>query len=739
MVSNNILNQKYNVQFQSQQASGQSYVGQNGIPMQAQIDAQQVQQAVDNSYLSNRMKASATTADDNPLAKLGLTMAAWYGISQAMDKFNPKCAGELEDSILGKLGNWGDRVQTKFTNTWLGGKCQSVSHAIGNGWDWLKGKSKVLAAISDTPTRAENKLARGTGEFVRGMLATDTSGLFNDFLPPIKHAQQLEQFGYTQAQIDAFDATLKSMSKADRPLALLKEEYKALGVPQAKINAMFDTATKKFAFGKEELKAFGIKGDVLDNLFTDPSMKKIRLDKAKLASLGVDVNVIDDLFNQKAFSRASELVKHVKVRKGTGLGFNNMNHYNRCMENIFDNVDEIGKVLHNGNDKLSISIWRKGGTWGKIKSHLFGRKVSLSELRNKFSIVCGTGHNTKLGRALPKALACLLEGGTNRFAGGKLAVLMQAFIVGDMLYHTIKAPKGEKGKTLAERAVNDFSYFMAAPLAYMGMHKIGGMKYAGLDKVGVDSYRAALKAFNAKAKAGGFATKAEYKAAKNALSDMLNAGVKNPITKFFKGIGRFINIGNETRAAYVSKSAMNLNWLRKIPNFLKNCAGVPLRIAIPMLMITPIIAKLCTKGAHAIFGRPTNSVLDEEPEEPEMTPEQQQQAMLEELQRQQAQQNPEGVETNPFEGPIVHNSPTNLLNMRQNGDIYRNTTTTYNNNVVSPDNATPDGRVEEPYRTYIPSPEAAVLQGEDMTAANQALARADLAEKQAMEVLAMKW
>ena len=739
MVSNNILNQKYNVQQFGQaypgQSVGQSYIGPNGVPMQAQIDAQQVQQAVDNSYLSNRVKASAPTEDDNPLAKLGLSLAAWYGLSQAMDKFGPKCAGKYEDSILGRLGNWGDKVSNKFSGSWIGQQCQKVSNGISSGWNWIKGKSKVAAALGGTPTKAEWNFARGTGEGLRGMLAMDTSGLFKDGLPPIKRAQQLEQFGYSQAQIDAFETALKGMDKADRPLALLKEELKAMDVPKAKIDAMFDTTTKRYAFGKDELKALGIKSDVIDNLFTNPKMKSIRLDKAKLSSLGVDASVVDDLFNQRAFSRASSLVEHVRVRK---WGFNNMNHFKKCTENVFDNIEEIGKALQKADDKMSISIWRKSGTWGKIKSHLFGRKVSLSELRNKFTATLGTGNKTKLGRALPKALGWLLEGGTNRFAGGKIAVLFQAFIFGDMLYHSLKAPKGEKLKTLGERGVNDFAYFMAAPLAYGAMHKVGGLKYAGLDKAGVDNYRAALKAFNDKAKAGGFATKAEYKAAKKALSDMLNAGVKNPITKFFKGIGRFINIGNETRAAYVSKSALNMNWLRKIPNFLKNCAGVPMRIAIPMMMITPLIAKVCTKGAHAIFGRPTHSVLDEEPEEPELTPEQQQQAILEELQRQQAQQNPNGVQPNPFDGPIVHNSPTNLLNMRQNGDVYRNTTNTYNN-VVTQDDATDDGRVLEPYRTYIPSPEAAQVPGEDMTAANAALARADIAEKQAMDVLAMKW
>jgi len=727
MVSNNIHNQKYNVPMQ---ALGQSYAT-NTVPMEA-LDAQSVQQAVDNSYLSNRVKASAPTEDDNPTAKLGLSLAAWYAISQSMDKFGPKCAGKYEDSILGRLGNWGDKVSNKFTGTWVGQQCQKVSNGVSNGWNWLKGKSKVAAALGGTPTKAEWNFARGTGEGLRGMLAMDTSGLFRDGLPPIKHAQQLEQFGYTQAQINAFETTLKGIDKADRPLALLKEELKAMDVPKAKIDAMFDTSTKRFAFGKNELSAYGVKKDVIDNLFSDPTRKLVRIDKAKLTSLGVDANTVETLFKDKAFSRAASLSEHVKVRK---WGFNNMGHYKKCMDNVYDNIDEIGKALQKADDKMSISIWRKNGTLGKIKSHFFGRKVSLSELRNKFTATLGTGNTTKLGRALPKALGWLLEGGTNRFAGGKLAVFMQAFIVGDMLYHALKAPKGEKGKTLAERAVNDFSYFMAAPLAYGMMHKVGGLKYAGLDKAGVENYRAALKAFNAKAKAGGFASKAEYKAAKNALDDMLKAGVKNPITRLFKGIGRIINVGNEARVGYVSKSALNGNILRKIPNFLKNCVGVPLRVLIPMMVITPIIAKVCTKCAHAIFGRPTHSVLDEEPEEPEMTPEQQQ-ALLEELKRQQAQQ----TTNNPFEGPIVHNSPTNLLNMHQNGETYRNNTTnTTVNNVVAPEQSADDGKVLEPVRTYIPSPEAAPIKGEDMTAAQMAMARADIAEKQAMDVLSMKW
>lgn len=719
----NNYNNKYNVPMQ---AAGQSQPG--GYSMQA-LDTQSVQHAVDNSYLSNRVKASATTEDDNPAAKLGLTVAAWYGLAQAMDKFGPKCAGKYEDSVLGRLGAWGDKVQTKFTNTKVGQFCRQAYHGVGKGWDWLKGKSKVASAISNTPTKAEWEFARATGEGLRGFLVMDTKGLFDDFLKPISHPQQLEQFGYSQAQIDAFQNNLKAVNRADRPIALLKEELKGLGVKSSVSDKLFDPSTK-FAFTKDELRKIGLNQDAIDNLFAKSTTKTVGINRANLTGLGIDASKVDDIFKGKVITRANELTKHMKVRK---LGFKNFKQYADCVAKPYDNIDKFCDALKNADDKMSISIWRnKQNLLGKAKSHLFGRQVTLQELRNKFIATTGKGNTTKLGRALPKALGWLLEGTTNRFAGGKLAVFMQAFIFGDMLYHSIKAPKGEKVKTFGERVVNDFSYFMAAPLAYTAMHKVGGMKYAGLDKAGVDNYRNELKAFNEKANAGGFASKAEYKAAKKALDDKLNAGVKNPITKLFKKIGRLINVGNETRAAYKSTAKGNLNLLRKIPNFFKNCLGVPLRIAIPMMMITPIIAKVCTKGVHAILGRPTHSVLDEEETPTDEVP--QDQANVVSNQPQNNSSN------NPF--APVSDSPTNLINMYQNGEKYvpsphGMTTTNTNNAVNNSQKADASGARQEQKRTYIPSPEGVKVQGEDSTAANMAIQRSLAAEKLALETLAM--
>ncbi len=733
MVSNNPLNQKYsNPYFLGPNGLPMTGVGQSyssGVPMQA-LDGQAVQQAVDNSYYANRVKASSYE-DEDPrkglLAKAGLTVGSWYAICQLMDKFSEKCNGKYEDSILGKVGAFGDNLQNKFTGTWFGKKCQSGYRAVSNAWDKFAGKSKVLTAMRKTPTNGEWKFARGQGEGVRGFLGMDASGLFNDFMKPIKHAQQLEQFGYTQAQIDAFDQALKNIDIADRPIALLKEELKGLGYEQSKIDNLFNPpANRKYNFSKSELRASGVSKTDLDRLFPAGSGKNITgLSKAELQSLGLNTSKIDDIFNEKTINSANELTKRLKSKK---LGFNSYKDFKICAENTYDHIDDIAKALDKADDKCCISIWRDG----KYKAHFFGRKVGLSELRNKFNAMLGKGSKTKLGRGLTKSLGWVLEGTTNRFAGGKVAVLMQALITAGILYDTLKAPKGEKTKTFAERTVNDFSYFFAGPLAYIAMHKVGGMKYAGLDEAGVKAYRSALKEHNRKALAKEFASKADHKASLKALDDMLNAGVKNPLTKLCKKIGRLINVGNETRMAYLSKSTVNLNLLRRIPNFLKNCLGTPIRIAIPFFLIIPFVAKICTKGCHAIFGRPTKSVLDDEVDETQKT-EQNAPQSFEALPNQQSNQ-----QQNPYQGPIVHASPTNLLNMKQNGSTYTNTTNTYNNYNNSTEKSE-DGKVYEPIRTYIPSPEGVKIVGEDMSAANMALQRAQAAEKQALDVLSMKW
>lgn len=677
MVSNN-PNLKYNVPMQ---ALGQSAPG---MPSMQAIDAQAVKSSVDNSYLANRARASAD--EDNSAAVLAATIPVWYGISQGMDKFNAKCGGEYSKTPFGKIGAFGDKIADKFNSTAIGKGYRIARVKTGRFLNKLASKSNIVYSLMHHKTAPEWNFAKMPAAGLTGYHSADVMNVLEQFVDPISGTkilevpiidgvipphynsfQKLEQYGLSQKEIDDFVKSLKGKSFADKAIALQRKELERLGVPDAQIN---------------------------------------KLTKSGLSAL-------------------QDLAKELKIKR---LGFKNIAEFEACKADSIGNMEVINKALKRALKKgdLNIEIWKHNGKAGKVSSHLFGREVKLSELVNKTKVTLGQGAKSRLGKFLTKATGYFMEGTTNRFAGGKFAVLMQAFIFGDMLVNTFKAPKGEKGKTFAERFVNDFTYFMAMPLGIWAMHKVGGLKYAGMTKDQVKAYREALKTFNEKAAKAGFANKEAYKKAHEDLQKMLKANVKNPIIKLLKKVGRFINIGNETRLAYQSTERFNLNLLRKGKNVLKNVAGVPLRIAIPMWMIVPFLAKATTKCAHAIFGRPTKSVLDEEPTEEET---------LAETAAQPASQ-PAG---NPFaSASVINNSPTNLVNMYQNGEKYQGPVRTY---VPSPEGVKivdPNAPVLEPKRTYIPSSEGAKVYGPDTSAADAAMARSQRAERLAMETLAMK-
>ena len=643
------------------------------------VDTEKIKQSVDHSYLANRARASE---EANPAAVLGLTGATWYGISQGMDRLNPKFAGEFQHSWLGKLGRWGDKISTKNP---IGRKIEGFARWVDKQITKLSGKSKIVYSLKNHSTRPEWSFAKVPGAGVHGFLASDTEQVIEEFLKPIayrqksiigiptslkNYVQKLENFGLKQAEIDAFAQSLKGKSFLDKALALQVKE---------------------------------------------------------LELLGADAKVIASV-QKKGITALQKLAEHLKIKK---LGFKNMKEFEALKGKFLDNPDNVIKML----DKMAkehpnwkVSIWRgEGNIFSKIKNHLFGRTVSFSEYRNKYLATTGKGAHTKLGRALQKAVGWITEGGTNRYAGGKLAVLMQAYIFGDMLYHSIKAPKGEKGKTLIERAVNDFTYFIAMSLGIMGMHKIGGFKYAGLDIKGREAYREALKAFNEKVTNGFFTSKKSYKVARKALDKKLGVkNIKNPITKLLHKIGKLINIGNERVLSYSSPKNWNLNWLRKIKN--GNILGVPIRIIIPMMVVSPFLAKWTTKAVHKIFGKPTNSVLDEDKE-----PEEKEAQKMAQADNKINPPSPSAAKPTNTGAPVQKPrnpqelSDTNLIKMALNGEkpIVR----TY---IPSPECGVPTA----PARTYIPNPAGVVQKDPDTTAAERALADADMAEKFVNETLA---
>ena len=664
-----------------------------GTPAERQ---QQINQAVDNSYLAKRVNASQ---ENNPLATAALGVGSWYGISQGMEYVNNKLSsGDYAKTIYGKLGNAGD----KFTEKTLVGKYfQKAVDGSKSLLESLSKKSRFVNSLTHFSTSPEWSLVKGASKGPESFLLTDIESVLETFMSPIagehkfhifsfgfgpkeKSFQKLEQYGMSQKDINAFKDSVKTLSDEEQILALQRKEIEMLGADKKTLNA---------------------------------------------------------IKSEKDLSKLTDMAKELKSKK---FGFKSFAEFEALKGSFIDNPDKVLNMMETASkdSKLKgVSIWRdETTTVGKGKSHAVGRFVSFSEMRNKLYVVKGKINKSTLGRALPKGLAWLFEGGTNRFGGGKLGVIMQATILADILYNTITAPKGEHIKTFAERVVNDFTYFVGMAVGILGMHKLAGAgKYIGLNnQADLKAYREGLKAFNEKVKAGLLNNKKAYKFAEKRLDVLLGKkNIKGFFNKTMFKLGKFINMGNERKLAYVSTSKHNLNWLRKMAN--GNILGVPMRFAIPMMMVTPFLVKLTTTTAHKIFGRPTHSVLDEDEEKPE---EKQEQANQVNGQNQQVFKGGQNPNVNQPEQQVSQQPKnpqdypdSNLIKMAANGK--KPVTRTY---VPSPECGIPGAEKNKkqmaPARSYIPNPQGVVLQGPDMTAANQALAEAALAEKQIHETLA---
>ncbi len=688
--------------------------------MQGSTTMQGVPQNLGDTELGNRVKNSSDMAQ-SPYT-LPVAAGTWYVIAQGMDKFGKKCAGTYDESILGKITGKADKfsdyvsgskLATNPVSRWFGKQYKAIKTFLDQASN--NPKNRLLYALRNTPTKPECKLVKVPAAGLDGFLEADTRQVFDEFLKPAKNAVQLKQYGKDKAYIDNFLESIKNLSKHDKLLKLQDEE----------------------------LKYFNVDIQQLENTFSQLGKKdKIRLLASKMKDVGEQ---IDRSTLRKLLSTSdSELLnrfkginlKELKVTKG--LGFDSFKHFKKVMEEGYalDHLDEIRDILRRGDQKLKISIWKKDGTFGKIFGHLFGREIGISELANKFDLTLKTGAKTKFGKFVGKAFGYLTEGCTNRFAGGKLAVAMQAFIFADMFIHAFKAPKGEKGKTLIERFVNDFTYFLALPAGIWAVHKAGGLKYAGMTADQVKAYRENLKLFNANHKLYG---KKMYKLRKKVLDRQLMAGVKNPFVKLIKKAAGVLAVGLERVKPYVSKETVNANLLRKSKYWGKNALGYGIRFAIPMMIISPFLAKWATKATHAIFGRPTQSVLDED-EEGKTDKNKQPAPTAQQPVKNNPQQQTKVAQTTtkqqiPQRNPQSYNN-SNLIKQRLNGQQPTSVATKTTTTTTSTTEQKKNQEEQEPVRTYIPSPVSMVPKQPNSTSAvDQALLNADLAEKEINETL----
>lgn len=737
MYENNVNNNKQMLPFQAMSA-GQT-PGQQ-VPMQA-VNPELLKENIQDSYVANRVSES-TDDPKTMLLTAGLAVPTWYAIAQGMDVYAKKSRGRYENTVHHKVGQFGDDVTNYVKNSSFGKS--SFAQSLNNGFGRFKGflkrnfvdRFRITRAMAYTPSLPELDMVKGQANGMTGMQLFDYPQQVEQFTKPLKHLEDLDCYG------------------ASRDIAKdpIYTKYKALldkaTTPQTRIDIM----------QKAEFEALAT-----------------HTNKAKLN----DKQIKNALKRFEALTpeKRALTLKNMKARE---WGYKSFKELETVLKNIQENMPRVLEASHNANKNMFVRIWgSNSSTAGKVKGHLIGREVYAAETANKLAASLGnvdlsknpqlekalkdTGlinkiPKSQLGKFLAKYNNLILEGATNRVAGGKFVALMQAVYLADVIVKSMKQEgAGEKAKAFAERFTEMVAFFVCMPLAIQLMHKVGGLQYAGMTADQVKAYRTNLKAHNEKAMAGKFANKAEWKASKNALKTELNAGVKNPITKLFKRIGRIVAVGLEQIRPYDKKDIADiaqdgtktyrkgvmskLRDLVRHPKFgLKQMSGYPMRIILGMMIILPFLSKIAVKGSHLLFGKPKNSVLDEGKEKaPEAAVQHPQQTQIPpQLQPQNPalQQTVTQQTTTSTVNQQAGQNSSNLLNKYKNPQQVTLTTTTTTTRTVNNEPA----KQQEPVRTYIPSPEGVKINNtEDTSSADEALRRADLAEKKALETLGMRW
>ena len=723
----NDVNQKQKIpQFQSM-SQAQSLSAQQQQAMQAG-NPELLKQNIEDSYVANRVSESA----DDPKGMLytaGIAVPTWFAISQGMDYFAKKSRGNYEGTVQYKIGQFGDKVSNTVTDSGLAKS--DFGHGIANGFKSFKNfvktkiidKSKILSSFAYTPSKPELDMVIGQYEGMRGMQLFDYPQHGEQFVKPLKHVEDLDCYGAKEADINKFKDLI---NKATTP------EAKAKILQEAEVETILRNS-------RRNLSASQINSELASFKALKPEQKIAKLKDMKAFEWGYN-----------SFKEMEDIVKHAQ-----------------------NNMPKILQATNDANPRMFARIYGSmHSTTGKMVNKILGREVYASETANKLAAALGnvdlkenpelanvlqrTGLDKKIpktlfGKAFTKYSHMVLEGATNRVAGGKLVAIMQAGYLADVLYKTAKADGGfsEKAKTFAERFTEMLAFFICMPFALKLMHHIGGLQYAGMDKKAVEAYRQALKTHNEKAMGGLFKDKKACKESAKKLKEMRNAGVKNPITKLFKCVGRVVTVGLEQIRPY-DKKAITRNgiWdkikdLGRHPKFgIKQMAGYPMRIILGMMVLLPMFNKIAVKGSHLLFGKPKHSVLDEGKEEEKtkqqsknqpIPPQQLQQPNKQVNQTQQTQ-----TVTQQTMSPNGVNGQSNLLNKYKNGQNQTVNSTTTTTTTTTTANNSGDKKQTEPVRTYIPSPMGVQLQAnEDLSAADAAMRRADNAEKLALQALKM--
>ena len=519
----------------------------------------------------DRLKNDPTGMIGNWFTNPLLMLATCFGLSKGVDAYNNACVGEYEKTLLGKATRMGDRLEeSAFAQS---KPVQTVVGGVKKGWqktsDFLN-KSDLIRSIRETPSLPEWPSAK------------------HDIIA--QEVRVIEDFNLI---------TEKLKLTNDAPI-----EFKFLGI---------DNSERKML-----KKLFGV-----NNISKIP--EEMAVNVTLLKRLGKSDNEIMSIVGS---GNSTSLVK-AEILKTLELSADDIEKIRLNPEKYVEQVKEATKKAGN---KVRIGMdYHK--FLGPVQPT--ARTVSCDQVANKIlSLKIGEGPKTATGKAFSNFVQKIHRGVT--FGGGKLGIyiFIAPFLV-TALKNTKKADPDQKVGTFANGLIESISWVFTFPLAIKTIYALGGMKYAGMSKEDVEKYRSLLNDFNKKADAKEFTSKLDYKNAKKALKKELktlknkNNGNLSLFSKIMKKIQGGMQLDLE-RIKHFQTDDMAKNVVNKIPNFLRDCAGVPLRVIITGFVIETAYRELLMKGIKAVFGNHYNE--EQEMEQKDLA-KQQKQAFKDDLQK----------------------------------------------------------------------------------------------------------
>ncbi len=477
-----------------------------------------------------------------------LVLPTWFALNFGADAYSKACGGKYETSLVGKAARLGDRIQeSKLIQS---KPAQSVIKGLGsvkNAGAKAVQNSALLRAMRDTPTMPEWSLVKSQMFNQKQEVVQEFVRIADNLKLGEAGSPKLANVGLTKAEKEMLKKTFNVTRISEIP------ETKVINqVLLSRLGRSQAQIDKIQALGEKSIEA--TKKEILKEMGITP-------EKLKLIKNDILGKYVPDV--EEAVSKVRN-----KVKIGAG-------HFK----------------------------------WLGPLTKPFERTIGCDEIYNKLHSMSG-GAKTATGRFTSKLMQMVYRGLT--FGGGKAGLLLFiAPLLIEVAMNTRKADKDQKVGTFMGSLIQSMSWVVTFPLALRMLHSFGGVKYAGMTKEQVETFRETLKQFNEKAKSSQFKTKADYKKAKKALKDMLKVKDQNIFTKGIRKLGQFLTMDLETFKPYKS-SNIAANMGRKLPNVFRNIGGVPMRLLLWAGISTGVLDTLIHKGSTAIFGKSYDSMKKEE-------------------------------------------------------------------------------------------------------------------------------